>query len=51
MRTGLATFTLDYGHCPPWLFERMVRLARVIAIAIISEFGSTQFITRLSDPV
>jgi len=28
MRKGVATFTLDYGKCPPWLFERMVRLGR-----------------------
>ncbi len=51
MRTGIASFTLDYGQCPPWLFERMVRLGRVIAVAIISEFGSTEFIRRLADPV
>lgn len=51
MRTGVATMTLDYGRCPPWLFERMVRLGRVVATAIISEFGSEEFIKRLSDPV
>lgn len=43
--------TLDFGRCPPWLFERMSRLGRVIALAIISEFGSYEFIKRLSDPV
>ncbi len=51
MRTGIATMTLDYGRCPPWLFQRMTRLGRVIALAIISEFGSEEFIRRLSDPV
>lgn len=51
MRTGIATMTLDTGRCPPWLFERMTRLGRVIAIAIISEFGSSEFLRRLADPV
>lgn len=51
MRTGVASFTLDYGHCPPWLFERMTRLGRVVAIAIAEEFGPQEFIRRLSDPV
>ncbi len=51
MRTGVAEFTLDYGRCPPWLFKRMVRLARIIGIAIIREFGPEEFLKRLSDPV
>lgn len=51
MRTGIATMTLDYGQCPAWLFARMTRLGKVIALAIISEFGSDEFISRLSDPV
>lgn len=38
MRTGIATMTLDYGQCPAWLFARMTRLGRVIALVIISEF-------------
>lgn len=51
MRTGFATMTLDSGKCPPWLFERMVRLGRVISLAIIEEFGSKEFLRRLADPV
>lgn len=51
MRRGIATFTLDYGHCPPWLFERMVRLGRIIATSIIGYFGSDEFLKKLSDPV
>lgn len=43
--------TLDWGQCPAWLFQRMTRLGRVIALAIISEFGSFELIKRLSDPV
>lgn len=51
MYRGIATFTLDYGHCPLWLFERMVKLARIIIIAIIESFGTDEFLKRLSDPV
>ncbi|MBI5452944.1 DUF763 domain-containing protein [Candidatus Gottesmanbacteria bacterium] len=51
MRTGITTMTLDWGQCPAWLFQRMTRLGRVIALAIISEFGSQEFIRRLADPV
>ncbi len=51
MRRGIATFTLDYGRCPPWLFERMVRLGRIIVSSIIDYFGSDEFLKRLSDPV
>jgi hypothetical protein len=51
MRTGIATVPLDYGRCPPWLFERMKRLGRGIALAIVEEFGPEEFIRRLADPV
>lgn len=51
MRTGIATFPLDYGRCPRWLFERMKRLARAITVAIVEEFGPEEFLKRLSDPV
>jgi hypothetical protein len=51
MRTGIATIPLDYGHCPRWLFERMERLGRGIAMAIVEEFGPEEFLKRLSDPV
>jgi len=26
IQRGIAAFTLDYGKCPLWLFERMVKL-------------------------
>ena len=51
MRTGIATIPLDYGRCPRWLFEKMKRLTRGIAGAIIEEFGPEEFLKRLSDPV
>jgi len=51
MRTGIANFTLDYGKAPRWLIERMVKLGRIIGIAIIEEFGTEEFLKRLADPV
>lgn len=51
MRRGIATFGLDYGRCPPWLFKRMVRLARSIVILMVEYFGPETFLERLSDPV
>src|SRR3989344_5303065 len=51
MKTGVATVPLDYGHCPRWLFEKMEKLGRGIAAAIIEEFGPEEFLKRLSDPV
>ncbi|MDD3399952.1 MAG: DUF763 domain-containing protein [Candidatus Paceibacterota bacterium] len=51
MRTGVATVPLDYGHCPRWLFERMKRLGRGIALAIVEEYGPDEFLKRLSNPV
>jgi uncharacterized protein len=50
MRTGIATFTLDYGKCPKWLFDRMVRLGRSITYAVVAEEGPNEFIKRMSDP-
>lgn len=42
---------MDYGKCPRWLFERMKRLGRGIALAIVEEFGPDEFVKRISDPV
>ena len=51
MRTGIATVPLDYGKCPYWLFEKMRRLGRGIALAIVEEFGPEELLKRLSDPI
>ncbi len=51
IQRGVATFTLDYGKCPKWLFERMVKLGRQMTRAIVAEEGPDQFIRRLADPV
>lgn len=51
MHRGIATFTLDYGTCPPWLFERMVKLGRSMIEVLVEEYGPDEFIRRISDPV
>jgi len=49
-RTGIANLPLHYGKVPFWLFDRMVKLAREITIAIISDFGPEEMLRRLSHP-
>ena len=49
-RTGIANLPLHYGRVPPWLFERMVKLAREITITIVSDFGAEEMLRRLSHP-
>jgi len=51
MQRGIATFTLDYGKCPPWLFERMVKLGREMTQVLVDEYGADEFIERIADPV
>jgi len=48
---GIATFGLDYGKCPKWLFERMVKLSREMIEVMIQEYGPDEFIKRIADPV
>jgi len=48
---GIATFTLDYGKCPKWLFDRMVKLGQEMIEVIIEEYGSDEFVKRIADPV
>ena len=49
-RTGVANLPLHGGKAPRWLFERMVKLAREITIAIVSDFGPAEMLHRLSNP-
>ncbi len=51
MRRGVATFTLDNGRCPRWLFERMVKLGREMTDILVAELGPDEFIKRIADPV
>ena len=51
MQRGIATFTLDTGICPPWLFQRMVKLGREMTRVIVDEYGPDEFVRRIADPV
>src|SRR3989339_766619 len=51
MHRGVATFTLDYGTCPKWLFDRMVKLGREMVAILVAEYGPDEFIKRIADPV
>ena len=51
MQRGIATFTLDTGTCPKWLFHRMVKLGREMIRVLIEEYGPDDFIRRIADPV
>jgi len=47
---GIATFGLDTGECPRWLFERMVKLGRHIVRAVSADKGPEEFIARIGNP-
>jgi len=47
---SIVDLPLHGGKCPPWLFERMVRLSRAILLLIYEEFGEKELIKRLTDP-
>ncbi|MBC7131242.1 DUF763 domain-containing protein [Candidatus Bathyarchaeota archaeon] len=49
-RTGVAKLPLHYGKAPRWLVIRMQKLAREIVTIIVDEYGSGEFLRRLSDP-
>ncbi|MHC4624320.1 MAG: DUF763 domain-containing protein [Planctomycetota bacterium] len=51
MQRGIATFTLDYGACPRWLFAKMVKLGREMTGVLVAEYGPDEFIRRIADPV
>jgi uncharacterized protein len=51
IQRGIATFGLDYGRCPPWLFQRMTALGREMIRAIVALEGPDEFVKRIADPV
>ena len=48
--TGSADLPLHGGRVPAWLFQRMARLGRVVAEAIVLEYGRDELLRRLSHP-
>ena len=49
-QTGYAHLPLHQGRAPAWLFTRMTRLAREVAVHIVADQGPEQLLRRLSDP-
>jgi hypothetical protein len=49
-KTGVASLPLHPGKAPRWLFKRMVALSKGITEVIVYEYGTDEFLRRLSDP-
>jgi len=49
-RSGTADLPLHGGRVPRWLAERMSKLGSAITETIIYEYGTSAFLSRLSDP-
>jgi hypothetical protein len=49
-RSGTADLPLHGGRVPPWLAKRMTELGTAIAEQVILNYGTSEFLSRLSDP-
>lgn len=49
-RTGIARLPLHYGRAPRYLIVRMQKLAKEMVTIIVDEYGSGEFLRRVSDP-
>jgi uncharacterized protein len=49
-RSGVADLPLHSGRVPAWLAARMTRLGTAITEAIVHDYGTSAFLSRLSDP-
>ncbi len=49
-RSGMADLPLHHGRIPAWLYERMAKMAGAITEAIVSDYGSDEFLRKISDP-
>jgi hypothetical protein len=50
VKRHVAQLPLHSGKAPPWLFQRMTKLAGAVTMAIVEEFGPAEMLRRLSDP-
>ncbi len=50
MKRRLAQLPLHTGKAPPWLFQRMTKLAAAVTMAVVDEFGPDEMLRRLADP-
>jgi hypothetical protein len=49
-RSGIADLPLHGGRVPVWLAERMAKLGTAIVEHILLSYGTSEFLTRISDP-
>ena len=49
-RSGIADLPLHGGRVPQWLAERMTKLGTAVIEAIVRDYGTSVFLSRLSDP-
>lgn len=49
-KSGTADLALFGGGIPPWLYDRMVELCLPIVESIVSDRGTADFLSRMSDP-
>lgn len=49
-RSGYSDLPLHGGKVPSWLYERMGQLGLAMVEVILSEFGASAFLSRMSDP-
>ena len=49
-RSGIADLPLHGGRVPQWLAERMTKMGTAITEAIVRDYGTSVFLSRLSDP-
>jgi uncharacterized protein len=49
-RSGVADLPLHGGRVPTWLAERMTKLGTAITETVIHDYGTSAFLSRLSDP-
>src|SRR5947209_1407996 len=49
-RCGVADLPLHGGHVPAWLAERMTKLGTGIVESVLSHYGTSELLSRLSDP-
>jgi hypothetical protein len=48
--SGSADLPLHYGYVPVWLAQRMAKLGLAVVETILLEYGSSEVISRFSDP-
>lgn len=51
MKTGSVDLPLHPGKCPRWLFGRMKKMANAVSEIIIDEYGTQEYLYRLSNPM